>query len=168
MLRTVGTIILPIIAGYLLSKVDPVESLFAPYLTTQWQLPVMLSAILLLCFLIPYSFFQNKKNKIHPEEQRALFNAAKAVIRQRSGITLEQINAFKSVFDEYKYFIKPKQRKFLSSLLSDLQDLRIFSEERKGNINSEERKSLVAKERELLDRIESAMPTIEQYLRKLT
>ena len=168
MLRTIGTTILPIIAGYLLSKVDPIESIFAPYLKAQWQLPVLLSATLLLCFLIPYRIYQNKKYRTHINEQRDLFKSAKAAIRQRSGITLNQIHEFKAVFDEYKYFIKTKQEKFLSALLSDLQDLRIFTEERKGNITAEARKTLVAKERVFLDRIASALVTIEQYERKIT
>lgn len=151
-----------------MSKVDPIESLFAPYLKAQWQLPVLLSATLLLCFLIPYNISQNKKYRTHIDEQRDLFKSVKAAIRQRSGITLNQIHEFKVAFDEYKSFIKPNQEKFLSALLSDLQGLRIYTEERKGNITAEARKTLVAKERVLLDRIESALPTIEQYERKIT
>ncbi len=56
MIQIIGTIILPIIGGYLLSKIDPISIFFSQYLHASWQLPVLLSLILLLCVLIPYKY----------------------------------------------------------------------------------------------------------------
>lgn len=60
MLRTLLVTILPIIAGYLLPKVDAVESLFRSYALNQWQLQVLLSSSLLLCVLLPYKYHTKK------------------------------------------------------------------------------------------------------------
>jgi hypothetical protein len=64
MLQILATTILPILGGYLLSKVDPIATLFSPYLQKSWQLPVMLSLVLLLCALIPYRYQLKKSEKI--------------------------------------------------------------------------------------------------------
>lgn len=56
MLKTLSTTVLPILGGYLLSKADPIATFFSPYLQTPWQLPVLLSLVLLLCVLIPYKY----------------------------------------------------------------------------------------------------------------
>lgn len=128
-------------------------------------------SILLTILSLVAALFANKhesKTKNHTEKQRELFKAALDIIKARSRITLDIINEFKVVFAEYKYFIKPEQEKTLAILISDLQELRIYSEERKGNVTPEERKSFVAKERKLLDKIESMTSTIEKYLRKIT
>ena len=172
MLRTLGTMILPIasiMSGYLLSKVDPVEGAFAPYLTTQWQLPVLLSLGLLLSVLVPYSILQNNKYKNHKEEQRALFKAALLIIGARTRITLDLINEFEAVFNENKYFIKPSQENTLCALITDLGDVRIDDEELKGSgLSPKERKFTVTHRRKLLDRIEKASSPIDKYIRKLT
>lgn len=60
MLRTLLVTISPIIGGYLLAKIDPVESLFSSYITSQLQLQVLLSSFLLLCFLVPYKYHIKK------------------------------------------------------------------------------------------------------------
>jgi len=41
-------------AGYLLTKIDPVESFLGQYINAQWQLVALLALTLLLCWLIPY------------------------------------------------------------------------------------------------------------------
>ncbi len=171
MFRTVCTIILPIasvVAGYLLSKVDPVAGAFAPYLACKWQLPVLLSLSLLLCVLIPFSLLKSNPDETHKDKRHTIFNAALRIINARSHITLELINEFKAVFDENKYFIKPKQKKALKCLMDDLGDVRIDDAELTDTSDSASRKTLIAHRRKLLSRIESMKPRIEKYLRKIT
>ena len=58
MLKKSALILLPVLAGYLLPKVDPVTTFLSPYLKEAWQLQVILSSILFLCVLVPYKYHQ--------------------------------------------------------------------------------------------------------------
>ena len=130
----------------------------------------ILSVLFTIFSLIIALFLNTHKSKArnYKEEQSSLFKAALKTIDSRSRITLALINDFKTVFDENRFFINRNQKKVLSGLLYDLQDLRIIQEERKGNVSESERKSLVANERTLLNCIESMKTTIENYSKKLT
>jgi len=168
MWRILSATILPIIAGYILPRVDPIGTFLAPYVTYEWQSQVLLSSVLLLCFLIPYRYHINKKYSIHVDEQKELFTSSIELIKARTRLTLGLISEFKLIFNKNKYFIRTAQEKMLIALISDLGDIRIDDEELKSNtLSPVERKSLVAHRRILIDRVENMLPTIEKYLRKI-
>ncbi len=55
--------ILSVVFGYLLSKVEQVEGSLSPFLAATWQLPVLLSLVLLLMLLIPYNYLKTGDTK---------------------------------------------------------------------------------------------------------
>ena len=79
MVQTIGSILLPIIGGYLLSKVDPISTFFSQYLHASWQLPALLSLILLLCVLIPYRCKSHISSKLATSKDKAKIINAFAV-----------------------------------------------------------------------------------------
>ena len=162
--------LLLVVAGTLLQYLLPTsgtldKTLLAltGYKSAVWATKALIGVIV---FLLPYWAYQ-KFNIKHRKKQIELLEYAIQIIEIRNYATFEQILEFR---DKIKrpYFLKKPLEKVLRALLDDLIDLRDAREERKGNVTKQEKKSLVAKERKLSERIENMESTIDKYLRKIT
>ncbi len=68
---------------------------------------------------------------------------------------------------ETKIFIKSSEAKSVDVLLKHSHESRDAREERTGNVSDEDRKAIIAKERELLSQIESMKPIFDKYLKRI-
>ena len=127
--------------------------------------------VVLVIISLLFSLFLNNTapSKKHEKEQRMLFMASLRIIKQRAGIKLEQIDRFRELFAQNKYFLNPKEEQTISNLISDLMDVRILDEETNPNsaITKEQKLKYLRERHIFLDSIKAIGPTIEKYLRKL-
>jgi len=116
-----------------------------------------------------FSHLNASRSNANIDERKILFNSALETIDARTRLTIDIVGNYRDTFKKYRYAINDEKRKFMEHLLSALGDIRINNEELKNtDLPDEERKVLIAKNRELLDRIENARPIIEQYMSENT
>lgn len=171
MWQTSATVILPIIAGYLLPKFDPLSRFLSQYIHEEWQSQVLISSILLLCALVPYRLSLSSRTNDQKVAARNLLLSTKEILKKtisQGGVNLEQISNFNKEFEETKYFLKKKQKIFVSNIIVILHDIHTYSSEREGILPQEKRKKFVQKERSLLDKVECSIVTIEIYIQEYT